>query len=513
MRFLLLSILLLSVCHVGLSQVNELYFSSDSEKQAFEAIHSGETYFEVFMLSNGASSQSETEICKEKLEHTIQQLKSDGIQSRSEKKQSKLIYGAIHDSHFKKYDYKNQFPDVFRKGYYNCVSATAIYAYVFEQLDIPYQIIEQPTHVYALAWPDGAKIVFEATNPQNGTYSIDDRTKERYISYLIANKIIDKSEFQNQSYVEIYDAYFFQDMEKINMVQLAGIQYANYGLYKLENEKYKEALEDFRKAAGLYPKEGFLTLVNLARTLFLSEPGAEIDERYVDELGAWANDTLNDDAELEIGSFYLRVIEQKLKESVNHDEFIRLSNRLIRTVDDSTTRASVRFFYHYEFSRIANLSSKLDLSLAHADTVLGIRGENIDVRTMFLVALVAKIQEIPDYSETLELLADFEARHPVLLQEVKFQTLYAEIYLRRAYDQILNRRYTSAEPDIASFEQRIEGGSSSLVDDAIISAVYGDMVGFEFVRGRKSKAREYVERGLKYSPRSTELLNRKRMLY
>ena len=82
---------------------------------------------------------------------------------KKEKKRIKFIYDAFHDTFLKKYNSSVFFSEIFKNGNYNCVTATALYCYVFEKLDIPYKVKDLPTHVYLIAYPDLYNIKLETT--------------------------------------------------------------------------------------------------------------------------------------------------------------------------------------------------------------------------------------------------------------------------------------------------------------------------------------------------------------
>jgi hypothetical protein len=102
------------------------------------------------------------------------------------------------------YKLSNNFSEIFETGYYNCVSGSALFALILSKLEIPYQIIEAPTHVFLIAYPNTEKIVLESTIPDEGSHQFSKRIIERYIADLYKSKLISKEEFEGNHAVRLF---------------------------------------------------------------------------------------------------------------------------------------------------------------------------------------------------------------------------------------------------------------------------------------------------------------------
>ncbi len=114
------------------------------------------------------------------------------IDTKSEVKKVKYVYDYVHKQFLKVYKLQNSFADIFSKGEYNCVSASALYAIIFTKLDIPFNIIEAPHHVYLVAYPQTFKILIETTSPEKGYYQFNDNFINQYVKILYNSKLISK---------------------------------------------------------------------------------------------------------------------------------------------------------------------------------------------------------------------------------------------------------------------------------------------------------------------------------
>lgn len=118
---------------------------------------------------------------KNEIEVFVKEIKTSKFETRSLKRKIKIIYKKAHLKFLKKYDKKANFNKVFENGSYNCVSASALYALLFDEFGINYSIKEKPTHVYIIADTLGLQTTIETTLPTSGVFSYNQNFKNNYI--------------------------------------------------------------------------------------------------------------------------------------------------------------------------------------------------------------------------------------------------------------------------------------------------------------------------------------------
>ena len=175
--------------------LDELTFNSSKEKSLFRAIYQNrsEDYFSLIFMVKKAIYGSDIKIAKAKLLKKIVSFKHRKLKEK-EAKGVKTIYKEIHSDFLKEYALKNHFNEVFEKGNYNCLSASFLYGYVLEELDIPYQINLLPNHVNLTTYPKTHKIILETTDPISGYFSYNIKFKELYVANLVTYNLINKVE-------------------------------------------------------------------------------------------------------------------------------------------------------------------------------------------------------------------------------------------------------------------------------------------------------------------------------
>lgn len=491
---------------------DDLRFHSAAERHLFVDLEAGRMdYLGLLIHSYDSVPTSLLNEARQKIDQTVNEIKQSGILEKSAKRQSKYIYKLVHDRFFVKYELTNQFRRVFEGGRFNCVSATAVYALIFQDLGLPYDIIAIPGHVYIVAWPDSDPWVVETTDPKNGIYQISERDKENYVKVLVNAKMIDPAEYDGLSGSQIYNKLMGNKQEVIDLRGLVGIQYANYALYKIDERDFESALNYIEKAMWLYKSKDYAQYANLIRAMYL-EDVTDYNNRFIDVLADWGNDTLNVENNTAVMGSYEHLLNEKLINSNDWTEFERLSNRLESQLIDSSLNATFHAYYHYEFGRVAIMNGKMDVAYNQLDTALAYEPNNHQLHTMFLQVMNSRFKQMENGEQMLAFMDEVATKHPVFASQEIFQTVKAAVYLQMAYAEATQQNLTNTMSFIEEFEKTIQNGNAQLLETSLVSAVYSEALGMYFMRGNKTKARELADRGLSYAPGSIELRNRKLML-
>ncbi len=182
---------------------------------------------------------------EESLQPTIDYLKKKQRKYRSQTHFLKHLFHYVHHKHLKRFGHQSS-PDALAKsGTYDCVSGTALYALILEELNIPYEIWEMNYHVYLALKVNDSKVVFESTNPVEGFINQADRIA------------------QHRSYYEEEAERYHQNQEidvptihrAINFKQLCGLQFYNQALAYLQKEEKDKALRYVQQALDYYPSD------------------------------------------------------------------------------------------------------------------------------------------------------------------------------------------------------------------------------------------------------------------
>jgi len=123
---------------------------------------------------------------------------------------------------------------MFQSGTYNCVSASMLYAMVFDELGVPYKVKASSNHIYLIADPGTNSVVIETTNPNFEKTIFTGEFKQQYVNYLRSSKLINEDDYKNKSVEEIFEEKY-KEVREAEFYNLAGFQYYNKALTMFQN--------------------------------------------------------------------------------------------------------------------------------------------------------------------------------------------------------------------------------------------------------------------------------------
>lgn len=141
---------------------------------------------------------------------------------------------------------------------YNCLTGTALYAMLLQDLGYDYSIIEFDYHVLLMVHLEARDVMIESTDPLNGFVISDNEMQEIIDAQLSKESNIPDNSVLNRIFAE-------QGINKIKLEELAGLQYYNSAIINYNNGSYFKALIELRKAYTLYPSKrikGIYDLIN-----------------------------------------------------------------------------------------------------------------------------------------------------------------------------------------------------------------------------------------------------------
>lgn len=194
------------------------------------------------------------------VEKSIARFKAKSASFKDEKAFLGHVFSKTHSKFLKQYKEYATFNELFSNGTYNCLTGTALYALMLEELGFPYTIIETNYHIFLLAETSEGKILFEATDPLNG-FVADDREIVKRIEGYKRNTVVqarnDKTYYQFD--VKLYNA--------IDLDELQGLLHYNLAVEALNNGALESSIAHLGKAIEKYRSP---RIEELSRILLLS---------------------------------------------------------------------------------------------------------------------------------------------------------------------------------------------------------------------------------------------------
>ena len=234
-RFATILILLLTLACLMLV-MNQLKAATLSEGKDPDKL----TNVALFLAVNKNASTSDFRSNRESVVETIvASLKEKMNKSNNSERFLSNLFYKVHRKYLKHYRQYGDFESLLTAGQYDCVTGTAFYALLLDDLGFEYEIWETDYHIYLMVDADGQQIMMESTDPLEGfvTHSLEINT--RVESYRLEGSGMSKT---------------------IDLQQLAGLMYYNLAVDSYNNQRPTEALTFLKKATSLYdaPRMGML---------------------------------------------------------------------------------------------------------------------------------------------------------------------------------------------------------------------------------------------------------------
>ncbi len=173
------------------------------------------------------------------------------------------IFQQTQKKYLHRYDAYPMFTNLFQdSATYNCVSGTALYTWVLNQLGFETEIRETNLHVYLRVKTVRSSYLIDATDPENGFVSDDELLITRRELWYASN------ELKHGRPCNI----------SINLYQLAGLQYFNEAVKAFNAHDYQACSQYLKKADLLYPhSEKIAQLQHMTRQV--TQPAALLATR------------------------------------------------------------------------------------------------------------------------------------------------------------------------------------------------------------------------------------------
>ena len=511
--FLLLFVVCTAVAAQDISiDPRKVRYASDFEKQVFnDLFFNKKTDLFGLFIANGALL-SENSIA-EKKSHFLQQLETlntDKIVSRKNEKKIRYIYDYIHETFLTKYEINNRFEDIFANGFYNCVSASALYALVFSELNIPFVIKEKPTHVYLIAYPDAEKITVESTNPIGGSYVPEPQFKQTFVKVLKDQKLISAQEYASGNIDELFDEHYYGSDLNISLLQLAGIQYLNAGLYLIDEKNFSRATDELEKAYLLYPSEriGYLLMMATHKSFLENERKDTAHAQLLSKLARFNKYGITND--MILGEFSL-VIQNLLFDKAQKADLQVYYENLLQLTPGDDQKHELTFLYNFENGRYHYNQGHFNASLPHFEECIKIKPTHQETQQILISALSKSFENTPN-DERINGLEDFSVRYPALLENNIFRQMLGTAYLIETMASFESAKPADGERYKAAFEAFRLKNKEVIYNAHLVGSAYSAAAVYYFRKGQTSRARSILALGLEISPDNYELLRRQRMI-
>lgn len=493
--------------------IEDIQFNSDFEKEHFSGYYANNEANWLSLFLSAYGNEALLTQADQKINAVIAQIK---ILSEEQKKKKdpyiKIVFDQIHQAFFVKYEYEHSFEKIFTESTFNCVSASALYAIIFDKLGINYKIKEDPTHVFLTTVFQGEEIVVETTDPSSGYFVMDVAFKKEYIDYLIKQKVIGSNEQNTNSIEELFNKYYFEEND-IHLRALFAIQYLNDALYLIDKKEYYKSFEQIKKAYLIQPSEQKINyLLEMNRDLLLVEAEQKTDLEKLRIYKQFIDYGLLEVDEDKLIEEFQYLTTKYINSRAGQPSYETIYNEFKSIFGDSSLNQSIDFIYFLELARLEILKGNLDKALTSIEMVLAIKPED-EIATNFLNEIILnKCAFIKSFSEKYAFLNDKVKQYP---------TLSNNIYTNKALIEMaflsMSNSYEASLPQDGIFYMNeamnwMKKSTSGYVPSDHIGLAFGNAASYYFKKGMHSKTRETLQIGLSLDSENFELKNRLKMI-
>lgn len=483
-----------------------LQFKNDYERVNFENLAKGDTnYLALLMGASGRLDAPTANDYLQQIEELYQSLDSAKLMGKSPKKIVKTVFNTIHDNIFLKYEEENQFCEIFERGYYNCVSASAMYSYMLARLGVQHQIVETTNHVYVIAYPKGETWVIESTDPEQGFYEIDDSSREAYLQMLLDQKLITQEQIETGNIDAIIDD--LNPSKSINLARLVSIQYQNQSIYEAEANRFWPAIQNHLKARYISPEGDYPG----ANYIFLSWIEKEqYSHPYFFKVLPWAFYTSSEEERKEMLNnidYYGQQYNLGKLSEAHFNAFYDILDSVYRYNDSALKVVQEKRLLTTTFTAIQK--GQVQSASKGARKLMDSTPDDFRHQSALLASLGLLIQNGSWTDQTvLDSIEYLDDRYPELLEFGLWRNLVAEIYLVEAVNEVNRKNLARAEKHLTKLDELLQGEVPEAVNEEIVALAFSKVAHYAYRRSEK-KALYWVNQGLRYSPDSSLLLGLK----
>ena len=491
---------------------NELKFESEEEKKAFEHINFVKQDAELLRLFLSSSLYQKSADAQSILRNFTRDL-NNKIADKNEVDKIKIIKGKVKKTFLKTYQSKCNFSEIFESGTYNCISSIAIYGFIFSELKIPYYIKEDLNSIFIITYPESKKVVIESGTTEKNCFTYAEHFMNKFTKSMYYARIVPLEEFEKGYSEALFSTYYFTS-SPVSLLQLASILYCNLSLTASDERKTQEAIYYMQKS---YYLDASLNNKMVLKYHILNALGSnnytnKIDVEKLVYLNRYNN--LKDveiNAEL-ILSEYSRLLNAQLTDQLNIGVMEKYQSMLVKSTSDSALKSELGFKYHFGIATKAlNNWTEKKIETKHIQAAYKIKPNDKDLQSLITESFNISIQQAEDSEKLLKLLDDYCRQFEFVCSRNSTILLKANCYLDLAYNNFIKGLAKEGQEFINSSELLCK--NNAVVPDAeFVEKGYVSAAKYFYNTGNRSKAKEYLNKGLQLAPESKLIQDKLKMV-
>jgi hypothetical protein len=248
-----------------------LAFAQDV-KFASEPTSSLHHYLELYSTTDAQS------VATDELLTFVDKLSAKKEGFKNDKAFLNYLFTKTHQRFLRNYKEYTSFNELLDKGYYNCLTGTALYAILLEHFDLPYRIIETNYHIFLMVETSAGEVLLETTDPATGFTDSQSEIEKRI--HIYRRNEIEKANTDKRYYRFSFDLY-----NDVSLDEMLGLLYYNQAIKAYNNHQWVNSIAYLEKASSRYRSP---RLEEFSRMILLSLAESKLDpslkENYIRKL-------------------------------------------------------------------------------------------------------------------------------------------------------------------------------------------------------------------------------------
>lgn len=203
-------------------------------------------FHELLKIEKSSLSENLIMSYKSKFSTTVDFYKEKQLKWGNNTKAIERLFYKIHRTYLKNYVPYQSFSKLLSDGTYGCLTATALYALLLEELGYDYEIIETNYHIFLVGEIDGHRFLIESTDPINGFISSSEEISERLKEVAVRGTSPNNEDRYRFS---------FNINRPISLEEMIGLQYYNMATKSYNEGEYIQAVANLDNAYKYYQSE------------------------------------------------------------------------------------------------------------------------------------------------------------------------------------------------------------------------------------------------------------------
>ncbi len=207
----------------------------------------------MLLVADSSVAGQEYEQAKTVLTRYVEALKARRSPTTNPVRFLRWVFHNTHHQFLRRFVAYEPFSRLVKEGVYNCVSASALFALLLENLGYRCQLYETPFHLYLLVeYRPGKKMMLESTDPYAGLVFSKRAVARRVARYSRPDSTgwCAKAALCTVSQGDVCP---YQFLQPIGLKELAGLQYVNQAIRYYNRLDLGQARNWLQKAEMLYP--------------------------------------------------------------------------------------------------------------------------------------------------------------------------------------------------------------------------------------------------------------------